>query len=36
MPTYNDLGLAPRAAVARDVTRVVFGQHPQGTFDEAV
>jgi FtsH-binding integral membrane protein len=26
MPTYNDLGLAPGAAVARDDTRTVFGQ----------
>ena len=26
MPTYDDLGLAPRAAIARDDTRTVFGQ----------
>jgi FtsH-binding integral membrane protein len=26
MPTYNDLGYAPRAAIARDDTRAVFGQ----------
>jgi FtsH-binding integral membrane protein len=26
MPTYDDLGLAPRGAVARDDTRTVFGQ----------
>jgi modulator of FtsH protease len=26
MPTYDDLGLAPRAAYARDDTRTVFGQ----------
>jgi modulator of FtsH protease len=26
MPTYNDLGLSPRAAIARDDTRTVFGQ----------
>jgi modulator of FtsH protease len=26
MPTYNDLGLAPRGAVIRDDTRTVFGQ----------
>jgi modulator of FtsH protease len=26
MPTYNDLGLAPRGAVLRDDTRTVFGQ----------
>ena len=26
MASYNDLGLAPRAAIARDDTRTVFGQ----------
>jgi modulator of FtsH protease len=26
MPTYNDLGVAPRSAIARDDTRTVFGQ----------
>ncbi len=26
MPTYDDLGLAPRATIARDDTRAVFGQ----------
>ena len=26
MPTYNDLGLASRGAIARDDTRTVFGQ----------
>jgi FtsH-binding integral membrane protein len=26
MPTYDDLGLAPRATIARDDTRTVFGQ----------
>ncbi len=26
MPTYDDLGYAPRAAIARDDTRTVFGQ----------
>jgi modulator of FtsH protease len=26
MPTYNDLGFAPRSAIARDDTRTVFGQ----------
>lgn len=26
MPTYDDFGLAPRAAVAREDTRTVFGQ----------
>jgi FtsH-binding integral membrane protein len=26
MPTYNDLGLAQRGAIARDDTRTVFGQ----------